>query len=185
MKTNFIILLVCGIFATSLLASTEFEETWEEARHLYYSSLQQEAHLTKALSLFETLSEKDDKLGVAQTYIGSLTAVKAQYTPWPHKKLQYANKGLDIMDDGLQKNPDDLEALFIHGTTSYYLPFFFNRRDDANRSFKRILELLPQRLEQQDPEMAQNILNFILENADINETERQTAIELKSQLEIS
>lgn len=167
----------------SLSASFETNDTWEQARQLYYQGLKEEDSLSKAMELFEQLSGQSNEPGVAETYLGSLTALKAQYTPWPHKKLKYANEGLDIMDSGLQKNPDNLEALFIHGTTSYYLPFFFNRRDDANRSFKRILELLPERLDEQDPEMARNILNFIVEKAELNDSERQTALNLKSRLE--
>lgn len=165
--------------------ASDIDAQWERARQLYYQALENKEALTEAIELFSYLVENSARLGVAQTYLGSLTALKAQYTIWPQKKLKYANEGLDIMDAGLQKNPDDLEALFIHGTTSYFLPFFFNRRDDANQSFKRIVELLPKRLEEQDPEMTMHTLNFILEKAELDENERRTAELLKRQLDIS
>lgn len=165
--------------------TSNFEEQWERARQLYYKGLESKKALVEAIELFSRLAENSPRPGVAQTYLGSLTALKAQYTIWPQKKLKYANEGLDIMDAGLRKNPDDLEALFIHGTTSYFLPFFFNRRDDANQSFKRIVALLPKRLEEQNPEMTMHTLNFILEKAELDENERRTAELLKRQLDIS
>jgi len=167
----------------SLSATFDRDRTWEQARQLYYKGLEQEEALHRAIEIFRQLSDQSDEPGVAQTYLGSLTALKAQYTPWPQKKLKFANQGLEIMDAGLEQNPDNLEALFIHGTTSYYLPFFFNRRDDANRSFKRILELLPQRIDEQDPDMAKNILNFILAKADIDDNQRKIAQQLKKKLD--
>ena len=175
-----------AIILTGLSMSSTFDDntTWEQARQLYYKGLEQEKALNQAIELFQKLSRQSDEPGVAQTYLGSLTALKAQYTPWPTKKLKYANQGMEIMDAGLAQNPDNLEALFIHGTTSYYLPFFFNRRDDANRSFKRIIELLPQRIDERDSEMANNILNFILENADLDDDERQIAQQLKNKVDV-
>jgi hypothetical protein len=181
---KFAILLTIVLTGFSMSSTFDENKTWEQARQLYYKGLKHEEALNQAIELFQQLSSHSTEPGVAQTYLGSLTALKAQYTPWPTKKLKYANQGLEIMDAGLENNPDNLEALFIHGTTSYYLPFFFNRRDDAHRSFKRIIELLPQRIDQQDPELTNNILNFILENADLDDNEKQIAQQLKNKVDV-
>ncbi|MBN1560121.1 hypothetical protein JW998_07705 [candidate division KSB1 bacterium] len=184
MKNGMIIFTLVLLSTAGRTMTSDAETQWQRARQLYYKGLQSKAALEEAIDLFSQLEKHSDKTGVVKAYLGSLTALQAQYTPWPHKKVKYANEGLKIMDDGLEKDPDDLEALFIHGTTSYFLPFFFNRRDSANESFKRILKLLPQRFAEQDPDMLLNTLNFILEKADLNDQERHAAEQLKSKIDM-
>ena len=65
----------------SLSASFETNDTWEQARQLYYQGLKEEDSLSKAMELFEQLSGQSNEPGVAETYLGSLTAHKAKYTP--------------------------------------------------------------------------------------------------------
>jgi tetratricopeptide (TPR) repeat protein len=184
MKNGMTIFTLVLLSTAGWAMTSDAEAQWQRARQLYYQGLQSKAALEEAIELFSQLAKLSEKTGVVKTYLGSLTALQAQYTPWPHKKLKYAKEGLKIMDDGLQKDPDDLEALFIHGTTSYFLPSFFNRRESANKSFKRILELLPQRFTEQDHDMLLNTLNFILEKADINDQDRHAAEQMKRQLDM-
>ena len=76
------------------------------------------------------------------------------------------------MDGGLQKSPNDIEALFIHGTTCYHLPFFFRRDDDAQRDFRKIIELMPQEVDTYPPKLITNVVAFLLENVKLTDAEK-------------
>jgi len=77
------------------------------------------------------------------------------------------------MDQGLAADPQDIESLFIHGMTCYYLPFFFKRHGEAEKNLKKILFLLPQCYEKYDRVMAQNAVRFILENVPLDLEEKK------------
>lgn len=173
------------LLLTAMQLGAEESDKWQQARRLYYDGLKKKSSLQQAMALFSELAEGANKPAVAQTYLGSLTAVKAKYALLPTAKFKYANEGLALMDDGLAKSNDDLEALFIHGTTCYHLPFFFNRKHDAERSFRRILELLPQRFDDTPPELVRNALEFILSKIDLDHEERLYAMHLMDRLRAS
>jgi hypothetical protein len=129
------------------------------------------------------MKEKPNMKGVAKTYIGSLTAMKAAHTFWPHKQLDYANEGIDIMDDGIKLAPDNIESLFVQGSTLYNLPFFFGKSDQAEANFRKIIALLNDNsLMNYDQEMLGKAIDFILENAELNDSERKKANDFKQKL---
>lgn len=149
------------------------EAVLQKARNHFYDAVQKEESIELAIQSFRDLAMRDPRLeGRAETYIGSLTAMKAKYSFWPHDKVAYAKDGLKIMDKGLKKAGDDIEALFIHGSTCYYLPFFFGRSDDAQRSFSRIVELLPSQADDFDKALMKNVVGFLLENAELAEGQK-------------
>jgi len=175
----FTVLMTTPIYSSAL----DEQSTWNRGRELYYQGLKDEGALENALNIFNDLVQRGYREGVALTYQGSLTALKAQYVFWPQKKLSYAKEGLQLMDQGLALSKNDPEALFIHGTTCYYLPFFFNRNDDAHQSFKKIIDILPDHLENHDPQLTRNMLNFIIENAEINNDERRKTLDMMEKLD--
>lgn len=99
------------------------QSDWMSARKAYYQSIADKNLIDSAIQLFENLRQGDEK-GVTETYIGSLVALKAKFAFLSHEKYRLAKKGLDIMDYGLGKARNNIEVLFIYGSTCYYLPFF-------------------------------------------------------------
>ncbi|MDZ7369563.1 MAG: hypothetical protein ONB12_00155 [candidate division KSB1 bacterium] len=170
------------LFSLADLSADEVS-LWDSARRLYYSALQSEEKHREAVDLFQKLAQSGEKQGVAQTYLGSLIAVKAKYVFSPHAKLRWAKQGLAVMDEGLAKAEHDLEALFIHGTTCYYLPFFFNRREAARQSFRKIIALGPQATIDTPPELVRNALNFILKVEELDPIEREGVQKWLNELE--
>ena len=126
-----------------------------------------------AINCFEQIAQVEPKyVGRTQVYIGALVALRGKHAFFPHIKLKWARRGLAIMDSGLKKSPTDIEALFIHGTTCYHLPFFFRRGDDAQRDFRKIIKLMPQHVDAYDPRLITNVVAFLLENAKLTDEEK-------------
>lgn len=167
--TGIILFLLSGVDNSK--ASEIDEYSLNRARELFYKSIEDKDHIPEAIELFEKLKDNEALTGRVTTYLGALTALKGRFAFWPQKKLALANKGLAMMDEGILTSPDDVEALFVHGSTCYYLPFFFGRKDDAIRSLKRIIHLLPEQMYRYDPDLTNNVINFIKENVELEPVE--------------
>jgi hypothetical protein len=153
------------------------------ARLLYYESVDDQGKIRPAIDLFNTIGELDERLlGRTKTYIGSLIAVRAKFAFWPHDKWKFAQSGLRLMDEGLGQGPNDIEALFVHGVTCFFLPEFFGRGDDAQRHFRKIVRLLPEQAHNYDPKIIANVIKFISEKIRLNEKERQNLMALNARL---
>jgi hypothetical protein len=172
-KTFFLLAATLLNFAAPISAA-ETDSLLTQARLLYYESLKDKSKLELAIAMFEKIGEREARLqGRAQTYVGSLTAVKAKYAFWPHQKWKWAKSGLRLMDAGLALSPNDIEALFIHGTTCYYLPKFFGRSDEAQRHLREIVRLLPEQAHDYDPQMLANVIKFLMDKLKLTEEERR------------
>ena len=172
-RTNFFIAATLFIVCASSVADKKpIEEAFESARKQFYAAIEDKNQIAPTIAMFQRIAQLEPKYtGRTQVYIGALVALNGKHAFFPHTKLKWAKRGLIIMDDGLEKNPDDIEALFIHGTTCYHLPFFFRRGDDAQRDFKKIIKLMPQQMHDYDPKLIKNVVAFLLENAKLTDNE--------------
>ena len=190
MKPNrcvYISLILALIFSLRVDGATSeksVEEVLEVARKQFYAAIKDEKRIEPTIALLKRIRQMEPKYtGRTQVYIGSLIALRGKHAFLPHTKLKWAQRGLAIMDSGLQKSPNDIEALFIHGTTCYYLPFFFRRGDDAQRDFREIIKLMPQQMDTYNPELMKHIVAFLLEHAKLTDDEKIYLQTLKDRLQ--
>lgn len=179
-----LLFVVCAAGSSPLYTETsQTNQLVQHARSLFYRSIENEDIIASAEKTFRELQQLDTRYeGRAVTYLGALTALKGKHAFWPHEKWRLANEGIEQMDRGVALSPNDIEALFIHGSTCYYLPFFFNRADDAQRKFKRILRLLPSQLREYDATLLQNVLDFLAQHAEFGTREQEQLKAVQQQL---
>lgn len=157
-----------------------------KGRTLFYEAVENESKIDSALQIFEQIkNDHPDLNGRAQVYIGALNAVKAKHAFWPHDKLYYANKGLDIMDQGLMLKQDDIESLFVHGTICYNLPFFFNRSNDGMNNFKQIIQLLPGKKKLYDADLISDIVRYLKEEIELSPGDSEALNKINNDLTIN
>lgn len=172
-RVNFIVAILFALCANSVAVKEPVEEMLRNARKQFYTAVENKKKIETAIKRFERIKQVEPQyIGRTQVYIGALIALKGKHAFFPHTKLKWAKQGLAMMDSGLKKSPNDIEALFIHGTTCYYLPFFFRRGDDAQRDFRKIIELMPQHIDTYDPKLITNVVAFLLENAKLTDGEK-------------
>lgn len=165
-------LCFCFIFVgMSMSADIPQNLALKEARILFYQSVENSETIEKAISQFNEIRKNNLYEGVALTYIGALTALKGKFTFFPLKKYNYVIKGLTLMDEGVLKSPNNIEARFVRGMTCYYLPFFFKRKYLAVNDFKQIVKLLNTSYDQYNAQMVMNVTAFLLENAELSNEE--------------
>ena len=183
-SVNLILVLLFSLWFDGVAANESVEEMLEAARKQFYAAIEDEKQIEPTIELFKRIGEKESKYaGRTQVYIGGLVALKGKHAFFPYTKLKWVNRGLAIMDSGLEKDPNDIEALFIHGTTCYHLPFFFQRAEDAQRDFKEIIKQMPMQVHTYDPALITNIIVFLFENAKLTRDETVYLQTLKDKLE--
>ncbi len=168
------LLAIAGMISafTSLLPAGESWELLESGRRHFYRGVADEGEVRKALEIFRRLAETDTALtGRALTYVGASKALLGKHARWPHRKYQHVIEGLDLMREGVEESPEDMEALFIYASTCYYLPFFFNVRNEVDEMFDRIIDLSHREHQAYPDSLVQNALSFIRENGDPGPTQ--------------
>lgn len=181
---SLIFALIFSLRVDGAASEKSVAEMLEVARKQFYTAIENEKRIEPTIALFKRIGEVEPKYtGRTQVYIGSLIALRGKHAFFPHTKLKWAQRGLAIMDSGLQKSPNDIEALFIHGTTCYYLPFFFRRGDDAQRDFNEIIKLMPRHMDTYDPKLITNVVAFLLENAKLTDDKKTYLQTLKNRLQ--
>ena len=171
--TNLIVATLFSFCADSVAINEPVEEMLRDARKQFYAAIEDKKRIDPAINRIEQIAQVEPKyVGRTQVYIGALVALRGKHAFFPHIKLKWARRGLAIMDSGLKKSPTDIEALFIHGTTCYHLPFFFRRGDDAQRNFRKIIKLMPQQMDAYDSKLIKNVVQFLIENAKLTDEEK-------------
>lgn len=155
----------------------------ERARTLFYQSVENADSIETALSLFKEIGEDDRLAGLTLTYRGALTALKGKFAWLPNTKYRLVNEGLDMMDQGVAQSTGNIEARFIRGTTCYYLPFFFNRKETAQEDFRIIVHLLDDYYPDYPPDLIMNVTEFLLEHAELDPENIRMIRKVQSDLE--
>ncbi|MYC75977.1 hypothetical protein F4X10_09455 [Candidatus Poribacteria bacterium] len=181
---NLIWVLLFFLCSIGITADESVEVLLKRAREEFYASVENKKRIEPAIKLFERIArEKPKYAGRAEVYMGTLVALKGKHAFFPHTKLKWTKRGLAIIDSGLKKAPEDIEALFIHGAVCYHLPFFFQRGDDAQRDFKEIIKQMPSQMHTYHSELVVNIITFLLEKAKLTDDEKVYLRALKDKLE--
>jgi hypothetical protein len=179
----FLLILVMAVSYIAALSGETFN--MDTARKLYYQAVKDEDKLEQAMVQFEQIKSSSPQLnGITTIYIGSLTMIKGKHAFWPHKKVEYVNDGLKIMDKGIATEPNNLESLFIYGSSCYYLPFFLGKKDLAIEKLKKMIPLLDdENISKYDNEIMTNALKFIAEKIELNTDEKAKVNQYIAKLE--
>lgn len=188
---NILVLLLIGYFISngaiaqsSSHPSANVTQLLESARRTYYLAVNSQPLVEAGIRQFETLIEMDRQHEARyRVYIGSLMALRGKHAFFPTAKYRKTLEGLAVMDESINGAGNDVEALFIYGTTMHYLPFFFGRGEDAHESFRRILILLPEQADGYDPELVQRVVAFMQENLKLNLAEMNKLNDVTTALE--
>lgn len=125
--------LVCGAAHADLGNETQ---KFGAARADYFHGLEGDrtAEL-RASDEFSALERERPHDATILAYNGSLELLEAAHTWAFWNKHKLATEGLEKIDRSVQLAPDNLEVRFIHGATTFHLPFFYHRKQQAESDF--------------------------------------------------
>ncbi len=155
-----------------------------QGRDLFYKSVESKDAIPPALKIFSEIQSDSNQLETTATvYIGALTCLQGKHAFWPQQKWNYVQKGLAIMDNALSEKSDNIEALFVRATTTYYLPAFFHRQSQSKQDMRKISHLLVNMsTENYSPNLLSNVVDFIRENGDLTADESHQLHRIQSRL---
>lgn len=167
-----------------MIAKSYENELLTGARKLFYESVNDENKLNLAIEEFKSIMKNyPDLKGLAITYIGSLEMIKGKHAFWPHTKLKHVDNGIEIMNKGLNYDPDNIESLFVYGSTCYYLPFFLGKGSLAKSKLKRIVELIDESdIAKYDNNILLNVIEFLVKEVDLKGDEKTKLNKLANQI---
>jgi hypothetical protein len=102
------------------------------ARASYYAGLEGDrAADAVARERFASLEREHPHDATLQAYSGSLELLEAGRTWALWRKHTLSTEGLQQMDSAVNADPNNLEARFVRAFTTWHLPFFFHRKQQA------------------------------------------------------
>ena len=131
--------------APSALSETGFSQRLAAARQAYFADLSGDRGADdRARQQFEAIEAAWPHQPVVAAYLGSLDLLESARTLAVWRKHTLATEGLEKLDAAVNQAPDDLEARFVRALTTWHLPFFFHRKEQAEQD----LQYLGPRVEQ-------------------------------------
>ena len=125
-----LLLALCCPTGHALVADTQLAA----ARAAYYSGLEGDsAASNEAKQRFDALMREHPRDSTVEAYCGSLELLEAARTWAFWRKHSLSVEGLNAMDSAVAASPSDLEARFVRALTTWHLPFFFHRKQQAEQ----------------------------------------------------
>lgn len=113
-------------------SQTAFADRLAEARRAYFADLEgQQGADDRARRQFAALAAERPHEPVVDAYLGSLDLLESGRTLAVWRKHTLASAGLKRLDTAVNQAPDNLEARFVRALTTWHLPFFFHRKEQA------------------------------------------------------
>lgn len=161
----FFVFLLLPVFG-GLLEFPLLAGDMDSLRVLYYQSVEDESALEKTLTYIDNLRQEGQiSEALLTVYEGSLTGLKGKHALSPRKKYHYVMESLPLMEKARKMDSTNVEILFIQGTTTYYLPFFFNQQERVVANFHTIVRLLPLVHHEYPANLVVNVIDFLEEHS--------------------
>lgn len=106
------------------------------AKLLYFQGVAGEGKAAqRSEAMFSKLQHAEPENAVVQVYLGSLQLLRGARTLAVWDKLPLINRGLEQMDQAVERAPEQLEVRFIRAVSTHHLPFFFDRSKQSAEDF--------------------------------------------------
>ncbi len=179
--------MMLSLFALALLTglvTCEPAETQpiECVRRYYLLSAENEAAIAEGMAFLETQRARLPA-ALADAYQAALTIFKARYAFWPHTKMRYVRQGLLVLDSLVAAHPEHMEIRCLRLLSIYYLPFFFGRKEMAQEDMRRLTQQLLKGDASLPDVYRRMMVEFLLANAPLSESERVQLQTLYHELE--
>lgn len=111
----------------------------EKARKLYLNAATEE---NSCRQLIDYLSTRKNKQVVFQAYYGSAYMMMAKHVHNPFNKLEYFNEGREILENAIQEEPKNTEAVVLRYLVQSKIPAFLGYKNNMEEDKKFILSSL-------------------------------------------
>jgi hypothetical protein len=122
---------------------------------------------------------------VLLAYYGVLTTLKAKHVFNPFSKILYLRSGLKLLHESTVEGACNLEVRFLRFSVLHNLPSFLGMGDTLKEDTEAVYELLivDRKYTDLDPEMARDVIDFVIKSKRLNSAQQEAMILLAQRLE--
>jgi hypothetical protein len=120
----------------------------------------------------EDIPEGTEEEVTFQAYRGALEVVRAKHARWPGNKLKHLNRGAEVLDGLVSREPANLEVRYLRLASYLFLPFFLRRDDSVASDLAMLVRELPDHPKAFSPAVYQAVVQFVLNNGELDEADR-------------
>lgn len=142
---RFIVTILILLQLISIKSFSNSGKALEELRLLFNSSVEDEDNMQKFKNkLSSTFGDYNTKmnnpLGIA--YWGVYRTLIAKHSINPYTKLKELQKGLEIMEEAINKDGNNLEIRFLRFSVLHHIPDFLGYNNEKTEDARKITEVL-------------------------------------------
>jgi hypothetical protein len=142
-----------------------------ELRALYYSAPADRAAANRFFSIMESLPVQADPL--LTCYKGMAWLLKANFSINPYNKWTYFNKGKELLEAALKRDPGNVEIRFMRFCVQTNVPSFLNYNSQINTDRTMVLKAWPKI---EDNDLKQRIKKYMHEKGKCSAAEKLTML---------
>ena len=118
-----------------------WKESFQQVINLHTKGVEgDQESVEKAYKLLKQIKLQERDHALVDAYLGSITALIARDHPNLMEKSKFAKKGLRLLDQSVQKDPNHIDIRKLRGYVCYRLPeMFFKRTQTAIEDFTFII----------------------------------------------
>lgn len=146
------------------------EDPVSQLRSFFLESVESEGAISEAELYLETLENREEP--IIRAYEAMFSIMRAKYVFWPGRKMEYLNKGLPVLDELIEKDPDHLEVRYLRLLGCYYLPRILKRGWSVDEDFQSLAQLLPEQRGDYPPALYLDMVRFVYERGKVNEPQK-------------
>lgn len=110
------------LLTLSLISTTWVQTDLEKVRASFKLAPQSEKEADKLIEMLSGISGANH--AVYRAYLGAVTTMKASWAFWPNQKLEYANKGMKILNAAVTADPGNIEIRWLRFSVETQMPSF-------------------------------------------------------------
>lgn len=157
------------ILILSILFSIQPVDRIDEWRSLYFQSKDD----TNIALFYSKISSANVSSSKERAYLGVATAMNASCLSWPGDKLDYFNRGKDILENCIRESYRDAEIHFLRFSMQCETPGILGYTSNKQEDLNIIIAAIQNGISKDCAYFWKNASNYLLQNKELNETQKQ------------
>jgi hypothetical protein len=157
------------ILVLSILLSFQPVDRIDEWRTLYFNSKDD-----SNIAIFYTnISSASISTSKERAYLGVATAMNASCMSWPGEKLDYFNRGKDILELSIRESYGDAEIHFLRFSMQCETPGILGYTSNKQEDLNIILTAVQKGVSKECPHFWKNAAPYLLQNKEVSDYQKQ------------
>jgi hypothetical protein len=157
------------ILILSILFAIQPVDRIDEWRSLYFQSKDD----SNIAIFYSKISSAQISTSKERAYLGVATAMNASCMSWPGEKLDYFNRGKDILENCIRESYHDAEIHFLRFSMQCETPGILGYTSNKQEDLNIILTAIQKGVSKECSHFWKNAANYLLQSKELSESQKQ------------